>query len=123
MPLTVTGTQGAAANPWAGEALRQIGSLEDQFMRILITQLQYQDPLEPVNERDFFAQMAQFTTAAQMQSLNNNITWLCGYLVESHIGRSLLEAANLIGKRFEAVVPDGAATGVIEGVRFSSGSW
>ena len=121
MPLTVTGTQNAASDTWAGQALRHAGSLEDQFMKILVTQLKYRDPMEPMDERDFFAQMAQFSSAAQMQSLNDNISWLCSYLIDSHLGKSLLEAATLIGKHFEAVVPDGTAAGVIEGVGFSSG--
>jgi flagellar basal-body rod modification protein FlgD len=121
MPLSVRGTQDTAVDRWTDQAMRHLGSLEDQFMRILITQLKYQDPIEPVNEREFFAQMAQFTTATQVQNLNSSISLLCSYLLDSHLGNSLLQAANLIGKRFEAVVSEGTVTGVIESVGFSGG--
>lgn len=121
MPLGVTGTQYAPTAEWTSQVWGQLYSLEDQFMKILVTQLKYQDPIEPIQEKDFFAQMAQFSTAAQMQVLNGNINWLCSYLMDSLAGRNLLEAATLIGKQFEAQVQNGTATGVVEGVRWSSG--
>ncbi len=46
---------------------------KDEFMRILVTQLQYQDPLNPLEDRDFIAQMAQFSSLEQMQSLNRGL--------------------------------------------------
>ncbi|HHY11845.1 MAG TPA: hypothetical protein GX529_04365 [Firmicutes bacterium] len=121
MSSAVQATQGGWNQIQANQVANQVGALQDQFMEILLTQLRYQDPMEPVNEQDFFAQMAQFTTATQMQNLNGNISWLCSYLVENQLGRSLVEAAHLIGKQFEAVVSNGLATGVIEGVGFCSG--
>lgn len=43
----------------------------DEFLRILITQLKNQDPLTPVEDKDFIAQMAQFSSLEQLQSMNN----------------------------------------------------
>ncbi|MDR2899100.1 MAG: hypothetical protein LBU94_02180, partial [Clostridiales bacterium] len=45
---------------------------KDAFLRLLVTQLQYQDPLNPMDDRDFLAQMAQFTSLEQMQNMNNS---------------------------------------------------
>lgn len=42
----------------------------DAFLRLLITQLQHQDPLNPMDDRDFIAQMAQFSALEQMVNLN-----------------------------------------------------
>ena len=42
----------------------------DAFLRLLITQLQHQDPLNPMDDRDFIAQMAQFSALEQMVQLN-----------------------------------------------------
>jgi flagellar basal-body rod modification protein FlgD len=42
----------------------------DAFLRLLITQLQHQDPLNPMDDRDFIAQMAQFSALEQMTNLN-----------------------------------------------------
>ncbi|MCL1846234.1 MAG: hypothetical protein FWF77_10065 [Defluviitaleaceae bacterium] len=40
------------------------------FLNLLITQLRYQDPLNPMDDRDFIAQMAQFSALEQMMNLN-----------------------------------------------------
>ncbi len=42
---------------------------QDAFLKILVAQLQYQDPMNPMDDRDFITQMAQFSTLTQMQTL------------------------------------------------------
>jgi hypothetical protein len=44
---------------------------KDAFLQLLVTQLRYQDPLNPMDDRDFIAQMAQFSALEQMMNLNN----------------------------------------------------
>jgi len=46
---------------------------KDAFLRLLITQLQNQDPLDPMEDREFIAQMAQFSSLEQMQNLNKTL--------------------------------------------------
>lgn len=46
---------------------------KDAFFKLLVTQLRHQDPLSPMDDRDFVAQMAQFSTLEQMQSLNGQM--------------------------------------------------
>jgi flagellar basal-body rod modification protein FlgD len=43
---------------------------KDAFLKLLITQMKYQDPLNPVNDKEFLGQMAQFTALEQMVNLN-----------------------------------------------------
>ena len=45
---------------------------KDAFMKLLTTQLSNQDPLNPMEDREFIAQMAQFSSLEQMQSLNES---------------------------------------------------
>ena len=42
-------------------------------MQLLVTQLQHQDPLAPMEDKDFIAQMAQFTSLEQMKNMNNAV--------------------------------------------------
>lgn len=46
---------------------------KDAFLKILIAQLQNQDPLNPLESEDFVAQMAQFSSLEQITTLNENI--------------------------------------------------
>ncbi len=96
-------------------------SLQDQFMQILLTQLKYQDPMAPMEEKDFFAQMAQFTTATQVQDLNDKVSVLCEVLVEGEYAKAFLGASNLVGREFQAAVENGYLSGLIEGVGFAEG--
>ncbi|MCL1996888.1 MAG: hypothetical protein FWG63_11825 [Defluviitaleaceae bacterium] len=57
------------------ENQRSVGDNEldrDAFMRLLVTQLQFQDPLNPMDDTQFIAQLAQFSSLEQMQQMNNN---------------------------------------------------
>ncbi|HHY16933.1 MAG TPA: flagellar biosynthesis protein FlgD [Firmicutes bacterium] len=121
MPSAIQATQSAQAQSRIKQFQGQAEPLQDQFMEILLTQLKYQDPMDPVKETEFLAQMAQFTAATQMQNLNTSVSWLCSYVIENQLGKSLIEAAHLIGKEFKAHTPDGSVAGVVEGAGFSSG--
>jgi len=57
-----------------------------QFLQLLVAQIQNQDPMNPMEDRDFIAQMAQFSTLTQMQSAVRNQMTMLG--------------AGLLGRRF-----------------------
>jgi flagellar basal-body rod modification protein FlgD len=59
------------ASTRASEKERNVGEMgKDQFIQLLITQLRYQDPMNPTQDKEFIGQMAQFTALEQMQNLN-----------------------------------------------------
>lgn len=46
---------------------------KDAFMQLLVTQLQYQDPLNPMDNQEMMAQLAQFTALEQMMNVSNTV--------------------------------------------------
>lgn len=61
------------------------------FLKVLLTQLTYQDPLKPVDNQQFMAQMAQFTNLEQTQQLNTKIETLI-------TNQAALQSVGLIGR-------------------------
>ncbi len=49
---------------------------QDQFLELLVTQLQNQDPLNPITNEDFIAQLAQFSTLQGITDLNTSFSSL-----------------------------------------------
>ena len=76
------------------EAKRELG--KDDFLKLLVTQLQNQDPLSPLEDTDFIAQMAQFSSLEEMSALNRSFEF--GSSV-SLIGKEIL-AKNPYGSGF-----------------------
>ena len=67
---------------------------KDAFLKLLITQLQNQDPTNPMDDREFIAQMAQFSSLEQMQ----NMTKAMESLLESQHQTQLMSYTSFIGK-------------------------
>jgi flagellar basal-body rod modification protein FlgD len=78
-------------------------SMQD-FLNILLTQLTYQDPLKPMDNQEFMAQLAQFTTLGQTQELNGKIESLLST-------QASMQAIGLIGK----TVSFNSTNGVLQG--------
>ncbi|MFA9558081.1 flagellar hook assembly protein FlgD [Evansella sp. AB-rgal1] len=109
------------------KAERNTGDLDkDSFMRILITQLQHQDPLNPMEDREFISQMAQFTSLEQMTNMNTQFKAFIDQQQNKFVSHS-----ELIGKQVdwlrERVDEDGTvrqdvSSGIVTGVAFKNGS-
>ncbi len=83
---------------------------KQEFLNLLVTQLRYQDPLKPMEDKEFVAQLAQFSALEQMQNLNKSFELL---KAQSLIGRnivatSLQDSSKLIEGRVESVKIDGS---------------
>ena len=83
---------------------------KDDFLKLLLAQLSNQDPLKPLEDKEFIAQLAQFNTLEQMQQMNT-------HMLDLLAGMSLAEGSNLLGKFVEA----GSYSGVVNSVAMVDG--
>ena len=82
---------------------------KDDFLKILITQLQHQDPTKPMEDREFIAQMAQFSSLEQMTNMSTQFTELSATMKG-------FQAMNLIGRNVEIIQGDSFIQGSVEAV-------
>ena len=76
--ITATDNSARAAATYSTEKNTTANDMlgKDAFFKLLVTQLRYQDPLSPMDDREFVAQMAQFSTLEQMQNMNGQMLHL-----------------------------------------------
>lgn len=102
---------------------------KDAFLKLLITQLQHQDPTNPMDDREFISQMAQFSSLEQMQ----NMTKAMESLLASQQQTQLMSYSTFVGKEVQwhevtdkkdekgqPVINEG--TGTIKSVKFVDGN-
>lgn len=90
----------------------------DAFLQLLVLELQSQDPLEPVKNSDMVAQLAQFSSLEQMESLNNSFELLSGNVDQLNF----ISAQGLLGKYVEGVNQEGEVAQGIVGSVYLDGS-
>lgn len=89
---SLSGTEAPKVETKSGE----VG--KEAFLRLLIAQLEHQDPMSPIENTEFTAQLAQFNTLEQIQAMNDNLR----SLLDAQESMNGFQASNLIGKRIQA---------------------
>ncbi len=89
--LGLTSTQDADSKP-----KDELGQAE--FLELMTTQLQFQDPLKPMENGEFLGQMAQFGTVSGINDLNTNFNAMSA----SFQSNQALQASTLVGRRVMA---------------------
>lgn len=84
---------------------------QQDFLKILLAQLTYQDPLKPLDSKDFIGQLAQLTELEQTRQLNARVDNLLAI-------QSATQAVGLLGKTVEV---GGGAVGQVTTLTFSEG--
>lgn len=98
-PLNTVGAQ-SAIDPYtasaATNATKQMG--RDSFLQLLVVQLQHQDPLNPMDDKDFTAQLAQFSSLEALENINDGVQ----SLNDGNTRQDVLGAVSFIGKDIRA---------------------
>ena len=100
-----------SSQPKATGVASKLGSQE--FMNLMMKQLQYQDPMDPVSNTEFISQQAQFSQLSTTQEMNTNISQ----------NNSIMQTLALVGKEVTMTDPDHptqSITGVVSEAKFTS---
>ena len=85
------------------------------LLRIILTQLTYQDPLKPIDNYQFVSRLAQFSQLQQSQTLNDQVTSLLA-------AQAATQATSLLGKTVDVASNASTISGVVKSVSFTSGT-
>ena len=84
------------------------------LLKIVLTELTYQDPLKPVDNYEFVSQLGQFSQLQQSQTLNSTVTQLLS-------AQSATQATGLIGRTVDVSASGGLISGEVSAIAFSNG--
>ena len=82
---------------------------KEEFLKILLTQLTHQDPTAPMEDKEFIAQMAQFSSLEQMTNMAADFAKMAQMIKSS-------EASGVLGKAVELNQGDDTVQGVVQAV-------
>lgn len=126
--MEVQGTTGTSTD-YSGTTQMASSASElgkDEFLKLLMAQLQNQDPLSPMDNTEYIAQMAQFSTVEQLTNLNSTLSNIA---TSQSKASAVAEATALIGHQVTLQVPDSSnesdgykeVTGAVTSVKLVSG--
>ncbi len=82
---------------------------KDEFLKILVTQLSHQDPTAPMEDKEFIAQMAQFSSLEQITNMNEGLSKVADILARS-------QAVSLLGRVVDIAEGTDSVSGLVEEV-------
>ena len=82
---------------------------KNDFLKILMTQLTHQDPTQPMDDKEFIAQMAQFSSLEQITNMNDNLSKVAGLISKS-------QAVGLLGNAVDVASGGQVVSGVVDAV-------
>lgn len=88
---------------------------QEDLFKILLAQLQYQDPLEPIDNQEFIAQLAQFTDLEQSRSLNDKVDQIL-------VSQTVNQSVTLLGRNIQAQLESATEVGQVTAIAFEDGS-
>ena len=92
---------------------------KDDFLKLLVTELKNQDPMSPMDNKDFIAQMASFSSLEQMNNVATSVNDLHDTFASLTQQSLVSQGAALIGKQVTGLDADGKSiSGVVDSVNF-----
>lgn len=88
--------------------------IQMDYMKLLITQLQNQDPLEPLNNNEMASQLAQFSQLQQLESMNSNFAEVLEISNRSYANSLRSYANSLIGQKVTFFTQDTVTSNLVQ---------
>lgn len=108
----VSGSSGQSSTAQA--ATNAFGLSFDALLKIILTQLTYQDPLKPMENFEFVSQLAQFSQIQQGQEMNDRLSQLVS-------AQATGQATSLLGRTVDIISGNSVITGKVKTVSFQNG--
>ena len=77
---------------------------KNSFLKLLVTELSHQDPMKPMNDREFISQMAQFSALEQMQNVSKSMNSLKAFQANSLVGKVITGKDMVHGREISGMV-------------------
>ena len=87
---------------------------QGDFLKLISVQMQAQDPMNPMKDTDFIAQMANFTSLEQMKTLSASFATFIA-------DQRSVDAQSFLGKTVTLLSTEGTVTGQVSGITFEDG--
>ena len=114
----VSTASSTAAASGSSSALGSLSTNVNDFLKLLMTQLQNQDPSSPMDANTFTQQLVQFSQVEQQINTNSNLT----SLIQLTQGNALLQSSSLVGKAVAAQTDKLSLQGGTAGLQFATGA-
>jgi flagellar basal-body rod modification protein FlgD len=116
-PLDLIGASGGAKTTTAAASTKADTSATDRFLKLLVTQMQNQDPLNPMDNAQVTSQMAQISTVSGISDLNTTVSGLNAQFVQLQAvqGASLVgHDVTMVGNQLDVTAGSGVGVGGFE---------
>jgi flagellar basal-body rod modification protein FlgD len=100
---------------------------KDDFLKLLVTQLRYQNPLQPMEDKEFISQMATFSSLEQMQNMNTTMNALADTINNQWLPHMMMQqAGQMVGREVGYLSLDEAGelqirAGIVDSVMMQKG--
>ena len=99
----------------AASGIQSASNIQMDYMKLLVTQLQNQNPLEPMDNQEMASQLAQFSQLQQLETMNSSFAQVLETAERSHVIAERSYANSLLGKKVTFYIED-ELTGLLDKV-------
>lgn len=118
--MTITAANSATASSSVAREGNTLGRIpkktlgQDDFLKLLTVQLAKQDPMKPMEDTAFMAQMAQFSALEQSSQMSKDVAGLRGDFAQQY-------ATSMLGRKVTVSTPKGDVSGTVDSISSTDG--